>query len=503
LTAVTEGFIMILVDMARNGNRGFLEQVLTMGFVQETSQDIFVSYARVDDTPEGPGTGWVTSFKRLLKIALDRKLGKVDACDIWMDHRLPIGMSLTEEIFSKVRTSEVLVVVLSKGYLNSIWCNREMKLFLAEEAARRSRSPSSARVFVIETDRVEIPDELEDILRQKFWVENPDDPEETQLLGHPRPNYDDPDHKLFFTRFNSLVCDIAKALEDLCEAPIKPPRATVYLAQATEDLDDEHQGVRGYLLQQGFRVVPDGDYPKDEAGFRTAAEKDLRNSALFVQLLGRLPGRKLAGSQQGYVAVQRKCAEEAKFPILSWRSKDLNVDAIAQTHPEHAKWLAVSLTMGLEEFKAHITHQLEIILKPTPPPPPRPDPTADLGKQIFVNADRSDLKLAEALKLTLNDLGAWVKLPSDRDEKTDPGEYLAEQLGDCDILLMLYGATTGKWIDRQLSLARKAMARLGRSAPITLLEADPRPKSDTLSLFPPRMKVVYSQPELVEYLKTL
>ena len=494
---------MIVLDMARNDNRGLLEQVLTMGFVQKNSQDIFVSYARVDDATGGTDAGWVTSFKRLLKIELDRKLGKVDACDIWMDHRLPIGSSLADEIFTKVRTSAVLLVVLSKGYLNSVWCEREMKLFLAEEAMRRSKSQSSARVFVIETDRVEIPDELEDILRQKFWVANPEDPEETQLLGHPRPNYDDPGHKPFFTRFNSLVCDIAKALEDLTEAPSKPPRANVYLAQATEDLDDEHQGVRGYLLQQGFRVVPDGDYPKDEAGFRAAAEKDIRDSALFVQLLGSLPGRKFAGSQQGYVAVQRKCAEETKRPILSWRSQDLNVDAIAQTHPEHAKWLAGSLTMGLEEFKAHATHQLEIILKPPPLPSPRPDPKADLGKQVFVNADQSDLKLAEVLRLTLNELGAWVKLTSDRDEKTDPGEYLVEQLGECDILLMVYGTTTGKWVDRQLSLARKAMARLGTSAPIALLEADPRPKSDRLSLFPPRMKVVYSQPELIELLKSL
>jgi TIR domain len=503
LTAGIAGFIMILLDMARNDNRGILEQVSTMGFVQKTSHDIFVSYARVDDVTGGTDAGWVTTFKRLLKIELDRKLGKVDACDIWMDHRLPIGSSLTDEIFAKVRTSAVLLVVLSKGYLNSFWCNQEVKLFLAEEATRRSKSPSAARVFVIETDRVEVPDELEDILRQRFWVANPDDPDETQLLGYPRPNYDVPGHTPFFTKFNSLVCDLAKALEDLSEAPYQPPRATIYLAQATEDLDEQHQGVRGYLLQQRFRVVPDGDYPKDEAGYRAAAKKDITDSALFVQLLGSLPGRKLAGSQQGYVAVQRKCAEDAKRQILSWRGKDLNVEAIAQTHAEHAKLLADSLTMGLEEFKAHIVNRLEIILKPSPPPSPKPDPAADVGKQIFVNADQSDLTLAEGLKSTLNDLGAWVKLTSDRDEKTDPGEYLAEQLGECDVLLMLYGTTTGKWIDRQLALARKAMAKLRKSSPIALFEAEPRPKADRLSLFPPRMKVVYTQPELIEYLKTL
>ena len=68
--------------------------------------------------------------------------------------------------------------------------------------------------------------------------------------------------------------------------------------------------------------------------------------------------------------------------------------------------------MGLEEFKAHVVQQLEILLKPTPPETLFPAATADPGKYVFVNADQSDLKLAEVLWLTLAELGAWVKIPS-------------------------------------------------------------------------------------------
>ena len=114
---------------------------------------------------------------------------------------------------AEVTSSAILLVVLSKGYLKSEWCDRELKLFLDEEARRRSESPSAARVFVIETDRVEIPDPLEDVIRQRFWVEHPDDPGETKLLGYPRPDHRDPDHKPFYARLNSLVCDLAEALE--------------------------------------------------------------------------------------------------------------------------------------------------------------------------------------------------------------------------------------------------------------------------------------------------
>ena len=224
---------------------------------------------------------------------------------------------------------------------------------------------------------------------------------------------------------------------------------------------------------------------------------------LFVQLLGSKPGRKFTGSTTGYVAVQLDSAERAKRPILSWRSKDLDVDAISQTLPEHAARLAASLTMGLEEFKAHVAEQLEIILKSRLHPPPPPYPSAELGKLVFVNADKPDLNLAEGLRLTLGELGIWVKIPSDRDEQTDPFEHLAEQLHDCDICLMVYGSTTAKWVDRQILLAKKAMGRIDTPATIALLEADPLPKKNPLSLFPPRMKILRGQPELVEYLKSL
>src|SRR5262249_16159514 len=146
---------------------------------------------------------------------------------------------------AKVRASAALLIVLSPGYLVSSWCDREMKLFL-DEAAEREQGTTS-RVFVVEIDQVDRPEAVRRVLALPFWVPNRDDPAETLLLGSPRPNPDDPDHKPYYQRLNSLVCDLAAELKRLKaaapgarSAPAPGPRATVFLARATEDVDDPY-----------------------------------------------------------------------------------------------------------------------------------------------------------------------------------------------------------------------------------------------------------------------
>ena len=347
-----------------------------MGYLKADAPDLFISYSHVDDQGgrDADKPGWVTELSRLLRKELDTKLGKVGACDIWMDHRLATGAVLDASLDDKVRASAAMLIVLSPGYLISSWCQREMELFLEQDAKRRAGSTS--RVFVIETDRVERPEALEMVLTIPFWAANPDNVEITSRLGYPRPNEDDPDHKPFFNRLNSLIHAVATELKRLKSAgrrqPGKPEhagagKATIYLARGTDDVDDQYQEVRDYLLQQGFRVVPQGDYPQEEARYAEAASKDLIESALFVQLLGSLPGRRLAGSERRHVGVQYELAAKAGRPILRWRSRTLLPEKVE--NPEQAARLAEHdvLALELEEFKAMIVRRIDAILNPPAP----------------------------------------------------------------------------------------------------------------------------------------
>src|SRR4051794_11240506 len=125
-----------------------------MGYVKGDAPDLFISYAHVDDQGDEAARkpGWVTALKRLLEKEVDRKLGKVGACAIWMDHRLAAGDLIDASLAAQVGDSAAMLIVLSPGYLGSSWCKREMELFLNRDAKRKAGTTSS--VFVVETDRV-------------------------------------------------------------------------------------------------------------------------------------------------------------------------------------------------------------------------------------------------------------------------------------------------------------------------------------------------------------
>jgi len=481
-----------------------------MGYVNESSPDLFISYAHADDQgdEETKRPGWVTSFSRLLRKELDRKLGKIGACDLWMDHRIAAGAMFDTSLETKVRSSAVMLIVLSPGYVLSSWCQREMELF-----QEKASETGSASVFVIETDRVDRPVSLEKVQSIPFWAPLPDNLEITYQLGHPRPHEDDPEHRPFFSRLNSLTHAIATELKRLKSSvattrPIDPrpsTRATIFLARGTDDVDDQYLELREYLLQQKYRVVPQADYPQEEARFVEEARQDLSESILFVQLLGSLAGKKLLGSSRRHVAAQHDLAVEARLPGLRWRSRALVIDRVE--NEEQAKRLVEPdvLALDLEEFKVLVVQKIEAILNPPPPPVQRPQLVDCLNKLIFINADAQDFHLAEQIGKTLEKMGAWVTLPysADNDEELNPRAYLTEQLGECDGFLLVYGGTRGKWVSSQLLWSRKPLAQRPTPASIAIIEAPPIPK-EPLNLLVPNLRFLRDQPgDLEEYVRSL
>ena len=94
--------------------------------------DVFVSYARSDDEcPKGAEFGWVTTFKEELRKLLRRKIGGQGA-DIWMDHLLTSNDRVTDTLMQTVRESRTIVLFMSRGYLQSQWCQAEINRFLED-----------------------------------------------------------------------------------------------------------------------------------------------------------------------------------------------------------------------------------------------------------------------------------------------------------------------------------------------------------------------------------
>ena len=425
--------------------------------------DVFISYAHVDDEPLPPATeGWVSTLIRSLKVRLAQKIGRREACTVWMDGLLAGNEPLTPQILDRVREAATMVVIFSPGYRASEWCNREKNAFLQMAGVLGSR------LFIVERDRAERPSELADLRGYRFWVEDTLKGE-TRTLGDPLPTADD---RLYFAALGDLAADLARELQQQRQPqPSQPADApSVFLAEVTDDLDPVRDEVRRYLEQKQIRVVPNQCCLTrgDAAAFRGEVDALLSSCTLFVQLLGPVPGKKPPDADATYVELQLERAQQAQRRILQWRDPDLVLAKVRD--PRHAALLQGSevLATGLEELKN------EIIARLAPAAPPRERAEARL---VFVNAEGSDLPFAEALSKVITQCGAGCVLPL---RGADPAEVradLEQNLLDCDDLMIVYGATTPSWVREQLRYARKVLFRREHDLQgLAVYQAPPVPK---------------------------
>jgi hypothetical protein len=441
--------------------------------------DIFVSYAHVDDQPlHDDDDGWVTRFKKCLEMELGRKLGRSDAYALWMDHQLRGGQPITPEILEKVQRSAMLLVVLSASYVESEWCRRELDAFAGVPEGR------ARPVFVVELDpETESLSPLADLKRSEFWT--PDTKTRTpRILGKLKPD------QAYFAAVEDLVREIVDKLKQMRRAESRsaapaPPvsNGSVFLAEVTDDLDEQRNNVRRYLDQAGIAVLPKSGFSFHPEAFRQTVREGLSAADLFVQLLSAVPGKRPPDLPEGYAKCQLQLALLLGKPVLQWRSPMLDISTVGDSVQRTLLDAPTVRAEGIEDFKREIRRRLDDQLKPPPQ-------TVAAGAFVFVDMDSTDRPLAEQLCDILSLCGAGYQLPT---EDRDPRKFrkdLRDKLMECNALILIYGTTTRSWVDGHLrELQRILTCRPNPLRGLALIEGPPDPK-DRLSIMLPKMKVI-------------
>jgi hypothetical protein len=455
-----------------------------MAFVPRYEQDVFVSYAHVDNRPlldqamgwvgETP-LGWVATLVHLLKKLLDQKLGRKDACNIWFDsHDLRGHHTLDAEIAAQLRQSAAFVAILSPGYLEAVWCLAEIGLFM-----RCFETELGNRMFLIEKDPIAVDDSSPSELRQlwdprqrqarrgyRFWYVDPN--EQPRTLATPIP---DPTEKEYFRLIDDLARDLRAQLRAMREAspsetrpasePYRPLAGArvedvpcVLLGYVTSDLESRRREVRRYLEQQGILVLPENPYPARRAEFEAATDADLRRSELFVQLLGRTPGERPPDVPEGYAWLQLDRAQRAKVPVLQWRSRELDLTEIEWPRQRELLELETVRATSLETFKRAVASAL---VRPPSQPPSRRTSSRPL---VFLNMEPRHREVAAQIRARFRNSAAWVE-PLDRGIAEEVRVDLEQNLVECDAMVMLYGDNAG-WARAQLRAFLKLAPRRNR-----------------------------------------
>jgi hypothetical protein len=440
-------------------------------YVPDYKYDIFVSYAYCDNMEPlyQNNKGWVTTLIDILKIKLRQKLGEEGEFSLWIDYK-QTKIRLAEHL-GKAAT---LVVILSTGYMDSPRCKQEFKFF--EECMT---AKSADRIFVVEYDKVEEPFQGSNHHFQ-FWRH--DERGKPRTLAIPQPN---PNEQEYYNQIEDLARDLAKTLKTLKNplqttascTPIIEPRATFYLAEVTDDLQEYRSQVERYLKEYDIQILPknlyyfQGDNANEQ--LRQAIEADLQKSSLFIQLLSnfkpvRPPG--MSTPQLQYECAESVFKAQKELSILQWRDPQLKLNA-------QNKLLNSALVMAthFEEFKQYIIQRLEKIEEQKRLKEERqqlkglqPDSQNESAYQfVFINIVPKDKELADEISNFLLERGIGCGFPLLN--KVSPAQKrkdLERNLQDCNGVIMLYDNSLQEWALEQIHHYLRIQSRLKRSIKI-------------------------------------
>jgi hypothetical protein len=494
-----------------------------MAYVPNCRCDVFVSFAHLDDVAIGKNPPWVSSFAGDLKKVLRMRLGvrEDDGLHVYFTGHssLETGINLESALLDNASSSAIFVAVTSPAYVaDNSWTMRELDAFQRSTAGE-------GRVFAIEHSPLDSNDEypatLRDLKRMAFWQKN----QEREIPVTMATGSD-----VYLQTLLDLAEQIRKELKrmrqdlkppptaPLAPAAVKhpvvkhaadaqaPPPAdspieagkTILLAQSTDDLDEEREQIRRYVEQYGVKVLPETLYPQGGDAFTVALDADLARVDAYVQLVGPKPAKRPPDMPLGYDRLQFEHAVARGLPIMQWLRPD--IDPATVVDREHAKLLSGENVMriGLEAFKADVVKRL------SKPPAPPPVPSLSPEQFIFINADGSDLKLAENLRAEFRNANLTAAIPILQGSSEDVRHDLEENIVECDALVMIYGETTPVWLRGQLRLYSKLKHR--RKEPLKTLAiyvGPPESKPDIGMDLPEIRRIDYREAAPAESLRQL
>jgi hypothetical protein len=448
-----------------------------MAFVPGFANDLFISYAKIDNRPESgiDDSCWITHLRNGLQVGLDQRLGRTGMAKIWMDMQgLQGNASVTPEIHNAISSTAVLVIVLSEGSLSSTWCREEWRLF---EQAAGGAEQMAGRVFIVLPDELSMdawPPSLQDRIGYRFYTKGPDG--EIVNLGKPKPVVEQQEYFLELSKLRKQLADQLKKMTAQKPSPQKSsaiftpqikktgpaieaaaPGDRVFLANVSGDLEDERYRLEQALKNAGYTVLPEGFYPRERDSFRAKMAADLASCSLYVQLLGPFASR--AGETQTYEGLQAEVAQSlfAKDAekMLLWRNPA--VDPSKAKFADHRALLqspAIQV-MDLEELKTIVLTRLKRQRDKVE------RSSDDVNRMLLINAIKQDRELAEQLTGELE----GAELDFDVIFEDQSVVDVAKATPDVHGLMVVFGNNGGDWASDQIRKMRSLVLEKKAAAP--------------------------------------
>jgi hypothetical protein len=445
-----------------------------MGLVGGYNNDVFISFSHIDNQSFGdPRGGWVDIFHEQLQNFVNVHVGR--RTNFWRDKRLTGAEIFSDEIEQQLRSSAVLVSVISPGYMQSEWCNRELVGFakLAQDRGnlRVGNLQRVVKILRLPVERSALPPFLDEALGAQFFRVDIASGRARDLLVDPSADAE----KVFLARVDDVAQDLSRLLGAMASsggaAAAAGPASiadTVFLAWTTSDLSEEREKLRRELEARNYRVVPAGAPPLNAARVRESILAALREAKVAIHLIGALYGFVPEGEERSIIELQ---SDEAIYQASSsaaarifWLAPNAQpqdtrlsalVDRLQKQSPQGCR-VDLLANQTIEDLKALALDRLNPASKVVA------GGVKAASALVYLMCDELDRANVAPIRDFLFDQSLEVRLPLFEGDAKQIQEEHYETLKECDGVLIFWGKAKEGWLRIKLRDMNKVFG-LGRS----------------------------------------
>lgn len=427
--------------------------------------DVFISYRHLDnELQDEHGKGWIDNFHERLESLLGEALGYEPK--IWRDPRLPGNVYFADVLEERIKSTAVMISILSPGYLQSDWCLGELREFcrLANQNGGLAIDGKLRAFKVVKThiERDAHPPEFQKQLGYEFYEVDKATQRPVafgQELGRNRD-------QRYWSKLDDLAWDVKQVLSLVnprsravaAGSVFSRAEGTIYLAQTTRDLSEERDQIKRELQNRGYDILPDKELPFISPNYETAVRECVERAKLSIHLIGGSYGIIPEGAgRSSIVRLQNEIAAERSrqetFSRLLWMpvgltpQEDSQADFIEKLKTDAGMQQGAELLQTpLEELKSVIQMRLTSNGHKA-----ADEPQGETPPKIYLIFDKRDLEGV----LPLNDYLCVEKkyqvllplLDDEGEDETQAFDIHKENLAQCDAVLIYYGNANQAWFE--------------------------------------------------------
>jgi serine/threonine protein kinase len=447
-----------------------------------SGSDIYISCARLDDQPVGPGKeGWISQFQRNLKVRLEQLSGETVRIS---NHPMPPGPAPSDEtLYQALPGVRTMISVLSPPFAKSGGCRREVEEFWqSAEQSGEFRVEDKARLFKVVKAPMEasdLPPHLQSVLKQLMAFEFFERDPETGRLREFEESFGEAAKQRYHEKVYDLAYEISQVLKHyrnpgtLAKDPGQVAKR-VYLAETTADVQPQRDRLKRELLEQGCSVLPDRPLPHIAGQLDEAVRAYLEQCDLAIHLVGERYGLvpedsdRSVVAQQNFLAAQQSAA--TGLERLIWMPRQIQARDERQamflrelTEDPKAHRGAEIIQDTIENLKEYVQdkwRQEEEAEKAKAAPDPA---AASSIPRVYLICDKLDETAVEAVEDHFFAQGVEVSVPEFEQDEATVSRIHWQNLEDCDGVLIYFGAAGKAWVDIKVRDLLKAVGyRKGR-----------------------------------------